>query len=180
MRKTFLLLIILAVFLFANIAYASPSVSYTSSSYNGKVTLIPTINSDVTDYKWEMIKKGGGYESETQWITSGDITNHVSYLDSGHYFVTMKGRNTTTDEEVSFTNKVVATVRESYVRPEEPVIEEDIGSRIINSLPEPLKSFLLRRNSFELGLIIIGSLLGMLLISRRERVKKYVLLERYK
>lgn len=179
MKKIFILF--LSFFIFTSIVVdASPQVSFTSSSYNNRITLRPSLNSDVTHYKWTIEMKGGRYNSETGWIASDDINNHIVFIENGHYFVTIHGKNTQTNEKTSFTNKIVVSAEEDYIEPESETAEQPIISRLIRSIPEPIRTFLLERNSFELWLIVIGILSGIFLITRKEKKKKYVILERYK
>jgi len=179
MRKSFLLLL-LTLFIFTTLADASPQISFTSSSRNGKVILTPTVNNDVTHYKWETVMKGGGYESETEWINSVNLVDHISYLDSGHYFITLKGKNISSNEETSFTNTVVVSVDEDAVSTDEEAIKESGFSLIISNLPEPLRSYLQDRNDVELSLIVASCLFVLFLVSRRKKKKKFVLLEKIK
>jgi len=177
-----IILIIFTIFLFFNISItvcADPVVSFTSSSRESKTILTPTINADVTDYRWSVIGRRDSFDLETGWIPRSDVGDHVSILDDGSYFVTITGRNTDTDLTSSFTNKVTVTVHEDYV---EPPVEVAVGvgySRIINSLPEPLKSFLKERSGFELLLIVFGSLMVLGVVTRRKKIKKYISLETY-
>jgi len=179
MKYICILLIILLLVGCSSVASAAPQVSFTYTVYRGKVTLSPVINSDVTEYKWSFIGKRSEVEFETEWITRADLVDHVTILEKDIYFITITGRNTDTDQTDTFTNQVRVYVKEDSEAAEEPVEEEDIGSRIIQSLPEPLRSFMQKRTPGELFVMILAGLLFIGFVSRRKKIKKYVQLERY-
>lgn len=157
----------------------NPRVSFTATSTESKTVLRPTMNSDVTEYKWSITGKRDAYNLETGWIPYADKANHISRLETGTYFITITGRNTDTGLTHSFTNEVKVTVTEEYVKPKKEVEEVEIGSRIINSLPEPFKSFFKERSGFELALILLASILILAFITRRKKIKKFIKLERH-
>ena len=174
----FVMILVFTTFFTTFTVDANPSVSFTTTSTENKTVLSPNLNSDVTHYKWTIIGKKGGYNSETEWIPYADRGNHISMLGTGDYFITITGRNADTELVAKFTNRVKVTVKEDYVRPSKEIIEEDIGSRIINSLPEPFRTFLSERSGVELLFIILLPLLFLGIITRRKKAKKYIKLER--
>lgn len=173
---TFLLLIPLCMVVCAN-----PQVSFTSISIENKTVLKPTLNCDVTHYKWSIIGKRDAYNLETGWIPYCDRGNHISMLESGTYLVTLTGRNTNTGLSDTFTNQIKVRVTEDYVEPE-PLSQDtgDIGSRIINSLPQPLKTFLQQRSQLELLLIVIAILLFLGFLTRRKKLRRIIKVEKIK
>jgi len=179
MKYVFLLLSILLLLGCSSVALAAPEVSFTYSVYRGKVTLSPVVNSDVTEYRWSFIGKRNEVEFETEWIPRSDAVDHVTILEKDTYFITITGRNTDTDQTDTFTNQVYVYVKEDSESTKEPVEEESIGSRIIQSLPEPLRSFMEQRTEGELLLMILAGILLIGVVTRRKKIKKYVQLERY-
>jgi len=180
MKNKILFLFLFILLCFSVSVKASPAVSFTATSVESKTVLAPSMNTDVDEYKWSIIGKRDGYNLETGWIPYADRANHITVLETGTYFVTITGRNTDTDETTSFTNQVKVTVHEDYVKPEDTKVEEEsIGSRIINALPEPLKTFFSERNSLELGFIVICFLLVIAFVTRRKKIEKFLELERY-
>jgi len=175
--KIFTILLLIFTTFFTTFAEADPNVSFTATSVENKTVLRPNINSDVTHYKWSIIGKGDAYNLETGWIPYVDRSDHISMLESGTYFVTITGRNANTGLSDEFTNEVKVSVKEDYVKPSEEEKKGDIGSLIINSLPEPLKTFFSERNEVELGVIVLGSILLLAIATRRKKTKKYIQLE---
>lgn len=175
-----IIFLVITILLFASFTVsADPQVSFTATSVENKTVFSPNLNADVTHYKWSIIGKRDAYDYETGWIAYADRGDHISILDSGSYFVTIEGRNINTGLTSRFTNEVKVSVDEEYVEPIEEEIEEDIGSLIIHNLPEPLKTFFLRRSPFELLLIVLASLLILAVITRRKKINVYVKLERF-
>ncbi len=177
LRCLFIIILVFTTFFTTHVG-AVPGVSFTATSTGLKTVLTPSLSSDVTHYKWSIIGKGDAYDSETGWIARADSGEHISMLDNGGYFITITGKDSSGATR-SFTNEVRVSVKADYVKPEEEVVEEDIGSLIINSLPEPLKSFFKARSSFELLLIVLVSILILAYVTKRKKVEKYIKLERY-
>lgn len=181
MKRIIYLMIIIIPFFISFTVNANPSVSFTVTSIENKTVLTPNINSEVSHYKWSITGKKDAYNSETDWIPYADRADHISILEPGIYFVTITGRNTTTELSSKFTNQIKVNVEEEYVEPsKEALAEESIGSRIINNMPEPLRSFFQGRSDFELLLIILVTLLLIGIATRRKKVNKYIKLERIK
>lgn len=180
MKKIFYITITLFILFSISVnVKADPQVKYTWTSVEHKTVLIPTLNNEVDEYKWIILGKRNSYSSETEWIDYEDRRNHISMLETGTYFITLTGRNTTNGLTSSFTNAVKVSVKEKYIEPSEEEEEIEIGSMIINNLPEPLKSFFKNRSQGEIMLIILGLFLLMFLITKRKKVNKYIKLERF-
>lgn len=180
MRLRIVFVMLIFCLCLVTLAGADPKVSFTFKSGESRTVLSPVINGEVSDYKWTIVGKNNNYYSDTGWIPYTNVGDHTSILDRGTYFVTIAGRNITTGQTDEFTNEVIVRVKSEYVKQsQEQQVTENIGSRIINSLPEPLKSFFLQRSGLEMALIIFGFLLLIAIVTRRKKVKKYVELKRY-
>ena len=177
-KFTLIFVLLLTAICILNIT-AHASVSFTYNSRESKTIIIPNINSDVTHYRFVIMGTKTRYDSSTSWISFDDVHNHISMLDADNYIVTIIGRNTTSGLTSKFTNTVVVTVTEEYVEPEEEVILEDIGSKIINAMPEPFKSWFKARSGFELFILVLSSLVILFIVTRRKKKETHVILERF-
>jgi len=181
MRARILLVMLILMSSSIMLVEASPKVLFTFTSVESKTVLHPVINSEVSDYKWTITGKDKNYYSETEWIPHTFTGDHTSILDSGTYLIVMTGRNVTTGETNDFSVEMGVSVKNNTVtltQKQSAVVAFE--SHIINSLPEPLKSFFLKLSGFEIGLVILGFLLLMAIATRRKKVKKYMELTKWK
>ncbi len=174
MKKSFFIISLFFISLIAVAAEAAPIVSFTWSSVESKTVLSPNINNDVTHYHWIIQDKNGDNNSETSWVEAEDLHDHITYLEQGTYFVKIIGKNSSSGETNQFTDQVKVSVTQEYIEPEEQTPEEEQGSKILKSLPEPLKSFFMERNQMELLLFLFLVLLILAYVSRRKKKKVFI------
>ena len=181
MKIKILTLIIVICMCSTTLVMASPTVSFTYLSVENKTVLTPVINSEVDEYRWTIYNKNNSYNSNTEWIPRENAREHVSILHNGKYFVTIEGRNNTSGDTRSFTNEIKVRVRNETIEEEEPAqgVLEDIGSRIVNMFPEPIRSFLIQIGAFGIAVIIFGFLFVLAIVTRKKKVKEYVELKKY-
>ena len=179
MKWKSLILMVLMLFSLVSIVEGSPTARFTYQIQNEKIILTPTVNDDTTHIKWIIDGKENDFYSETRWIPVDDINDHTTYLDSETYFVTLVAKNNTSNENNSFTRQLQVYVKQDKITPPTETEEMGFQSKIIQSLPEPLKGFFNARSQGELGLLLLFSLLLLGLLTRRKKIKKYVQLVRY-
>jgi len=178
-KVRFFLLFFIVLFFYVFIVGAVPMVSFTMDSNEGVRIFSPILNADVSHYRWDIHGGGDSYDFHTDWIPAVDVHDHVSVLERGTYYITLEGKNVTSGLTCQFTNELTVYHGEGVVVSDEEEVVEGVGSRIINGLPEPLRSFMLDRSEFELFLMVFGFLFLLAIVSRRRKVNKYLKLERY-